>query len=70
LKIEYPDGTIGKVIQDQKFTSEVDYSLVYRLLYLRTDFSVLIIDSDGGFKVIGSNARSAMNEAGLKKLMG
>lgn len=39
-------------------------------LYLRADYSAVIVDSDGDFRVISTNARAAINEEDERARLG
>lgn len=63
-----PDGTVVETFLDRLNTEEQEE--VYRHLFRRPDFSVVVVDSLGQVDLISSNARSALNEQGGKVTIG
>lgn len=56
-----PDACVVKTIKHYKSHSEKS-RIVFKHLFQRSDYSCVIVDSDGDFRVISVNARSAINE--------
>lgn len=56
-----PDGCVVKSLKFYKSSAETDRQ-VTKHLYQRADFSCFMIDSDGDFRVISTNARAAIND--------
>lgn len=56
-----PDACTVKSIKFYK--SSLDKKrIVFKHIFLRQDYSCVIVDSDGDFKIISVNARAAINE--------
>lgn len=64
-----PDGGIVKSIKYFKSSKEKD-KIVLKHIYQRADYSSFIIDSDGDFRVISTNARAAINDEDERARLG
>lgn len=64
-----PDGCQVKSVQFYKSNQERN-RIVTKHLFLRADYSAVIVDSDGDFRVISTNARSAINEEDERARLG
>jgi len=64
-----PDGCVVKTIKFWKSSSNKDEQ-VLKHIFQRADYSCVIIDSDGDFRVISTNARSAINDEDERARLG
>jgi len=64
-----PDGCVVKTIKFWKSIEEKD-THVFKHIFCRADYSCVIIDSDGDFRVISTNARSAINDEDERARLG
>ena len=64
-----PDGGVVKSIKFFKSSKEKDRT-VLKHIYQRADYSSFMIDSDGDFRVISTNARAAINDEDERARLG
>ena len=64
-----PDGCVVKSIKFYKSSDQKD-KIVMKHIFQRADYSCVIIDSEGDFRVITTNARSAINEEDERARLG
>ena len=64
-----PDGCIVRSIKYFKSQNEKDRH-VLKHIYQRADYSSFMIDSDGDFRVISTNARAAINDEDERARLG
>lgn len=64
-----PDGSVIKTIQFYKSSEETDRT-VTRHFFQRQDFSCFIIDEDGDFRIISTEARAAINDDDERSRLG
>lgn len=64
-----PDGCTVKTIQFYKSSEETDRT-VTRHFFQRQDFSCFIIDEDGDFRIISTEARAAINDDDERSRLG
>jgi len=59
-----PDGCVVKTIKFWKSSADTsdEGKTVIRHIYQRTDFSCFMIDQDGDFRIISTEARAAIND--------
>lgn len=63
-----PDGTVVETFRD---ILDLEQNLEgYRHVFRRPDYTVLIADENGKIAIISSNARSVLNENGMKAAIG
>lgn len=67
-QVELPDGATVKTIMFQK--SKQIQEPIMRHIIQRQDYSCVIIDNDGDFKIITTNARSAINQEDERARLG
>lgn len=64
-----PDGCIVKSIKFYKSKSDKE-NVITKHIYTRSDYSAVIIDDDGDFRIISTNARAAINEEDERARLG
>ena len=64
-----PDGCTVKSIKFFKSSTDKE-NVLTKHIYQRADYSAVIIDADGDFRVISTNARSAINEEDERARLG
>lgn len=61
VEVDLPDCSKIKSLKGYKSTADTTRT-VTKHLYMREDYSTFMIDSDGDFRVISTNARAAIND--------
>jgi len=64
-----PDGCVVKSIKFFKSSEETDREVI-KHIYQRQDFSCFMIDEDGDFRVISTDARAAINDEDERARLG
>jgi hypothetical protein len=64
-----PDGCVVKSIKFWKSSQDKE-TIVTKHIYQRADYSAVIVDNDGDFRIISTNARSAINDSEERARLG
>ena len=67
--VHLPDSSHVKTVQFFKDSENTDH-IVTKHVYMREDFSTVIVDSEGDFKVITATARVAINDSDERSRLG
>ena len=69
INVSLPDGCKVTSLRFFKSSQETDREVI-KHIYQRSDYSCFMIDSDGDFKIISTNVRSAINDEDERAKLG